>query len=390
MRRLMLSGAAFFLTFCLIDVTAAPSERLLVTARWRVDLTPWGMSAPLGVEIGRTREYFTLPFTSLWFTGDGRMVATFVTRQAKPELSNRESGSHDSGLQLQAVFLDATTGKVLATPAWPTPSRYAVIVAAREGRFITETGHLLTLYSPDLSQLKALTLPPFDKTDKADWTTYSSPSGKTLLCLRSDHQRGQWFWIDAPTLEIRRSWEDLQTGYVTISDHSIAMLACAWRLHCESNYVIRSPLSDWAALAPGQGAFEPQFVSDDLLFLWSPYSIRLITDGGELLFRQHQPSDSGGWGSWGRPIISSSGQRFVLPVFQYKGAMPGFDIPGHTVLKGFDVYDVPTHRESFTLDIKGDRAKGFTQFALSPDGLRLAVLSDDTIQLFDLPAMHRP
>ena len=97
-----------FLT-CALAI-AAPEEKTIVPA-WRVELRGALGSSPVPASFGRIGEYKGQPVTSLWFTDDDTIVATFVTREDKrPSLSARGSDA-DLSLRLRGLFVEATVAK---------------------------------------------------------------------------------------------------------------------------------------------------------------------------------------------------------------------------------------------------------------------------------------
>jgi hypothetical protein len=58
------------------------------------------------------------------------------------------------------------------------------------------------------------------------------------------------------------------------------------------------------------------------------------------------------------------------------------------VLKKILLYDGSSHGRSYTLDVKGPLIKDLTLFAVSPDGLRLAILNDDYVEVLRLPPLQ--
>jgi hypothetical protein len=84
-------------------------------------------------------------------------------------------------------------------------------------------------------------------------------------------------------------------------------------------------------------------------------------------------------------IPSAGGQRFVVPFFKLTGRVAGLDVGGHGELRTLSVYDAPFRRCSYHLDVKGLKVKGQAQLALSEDGLKLAILNNGSLYLFQLP-----
>ena len=83
-------------------------------------------------------------------------------------------------------------------------------------------------------------------------------------------------------------------------------------------------------------------------------------------------------------LPSPGGQRFVVPTFATKGAVAALDVGGHTVLRKVFVHDGQSEGWSYELEVKGAAIKNLTLFAISPDG-QLAVLNDDSVEVFPLP-----
>lgn len=383
---LLTSSAVLFAVACsLISGSAAAPvitpKHETVTPKWRTNLRSVIGSAPLGQVFGRTREYKALPRTSLWFTDNNTIVATLVTREGKPSLSSRDGSDTTLPLRLRPVFLDATTGKVMATPDWPSDSRNAGIIAVHDGRFVTEVGNELTLYASDLKPLKKSKLPSLPE---GDWIAHPSPTGKNILFLPPGHRAGSWLWLETDTLQILHSWEDTQNGDVTVADDKIAMITCTWSHDCEPHIQVRGIATDWKTIAPGYRQSYPQFVNEDMLLL-SGNPIRLIQADGKVVFVEDTPFE-GCW--WGRAFPSAGGQRFVVPACAVKGAVAALDIGGHAVLKKILLYDGPSHGRSYTLDVKGPPIRDLTLFAVSPDGLQLAILNDDSVEVLRLPPLE--
>jgi hypothetical protein len=359
--------------------TVVASLHESVVPQWHTDLRSAIKSAPLGPFFAGEGEYKALPHLSLWFTDNDTIVATFVTQESNPSLSSRASSNTNPSLRLLPVFLNAVTGKIIATPEWSSGSRNAGIIAAHDGRFVTQAGNELTLYMANLTPLKKAILPSLAE---GDWIAYPSPTGKNILFLQSGHRTGSWLWLETETLQILHSWEDTQNGDVAVTDDKIAMVTCTWSHNCEPSLQIKSIGTDWKTIGLGHRKSYPQFVNQDMLLV-SGLPTKLIRADGETVFVE---SGSVGCGSNATP--STSGQRFVVPVCAIKGAITGLDIGGHQVLRQVLLYDAPFRGRSYTLDVKGSPIKDQTLFALSPDGLQLAILNDESVEVLKLPPLQ--
>jgi len=303
-----------------------------------------------------------------------------------PKLSRHGAPDENLPLRLRAVFLDAITGKVTGTHDWPTDSRYASIVAARDGGFVTQRGTHLSSYSKDLVELGTLDLPP---TKEIGWSPHSSLSGKNIVFIDTNlltRAGVRWIWVETDNLKVVRSWEEPQSGWVDISDKWIAMTACVWFYDCKPFVEIRSLGTDWKSIVrplPPQKP-HPAFVTDDLLFLFGQ-PIKLIRTDGEV----ESVEDLSFEGCWWSLVVRSAGQgRAIMPSCKLEGKIAALDIGGTDVLKKFLVFDAPFHALSYTLDIKGPTIRDITQLAISPDGLTLALLNDGFVEIFRLPPLQ--
>jgi hypothetical protein len=325
------------------------------------------------------REYKALPRTSLWFITNDTIVATLVTREDNLGLSSRDGSDSTLPLRLRPVLINAATGKVIAIPDWPINSRNAGIVVAHDGRFIVQAGSELTLYALDLRRLKKLELPALAE---GDWIAHPSPTGKNVLFIPPGHKKGSWLWLETDTLQILHSWEDVQTGDVAIADDTIAMVTCTWGHNCDPELEVRGISTDWTTIAPGYRQSSPQFVSDDMVFV-SGNPTRLMRTDGKVIFVEDK--STGCW--WGRAFPSADAKRFVVPACAVKGAVAALDMGGRTALKKIFLYD-SSHQKSYTVDIQGPAIKNLTLLAVSPDGLQLAILNDNSVEVIQLPPLR--
>ena len=385
----------------------APKSSQKAAPKWRTDLGAVIGSDPVRLILGYRGEPQGRPQSSLWFIDSNRLLATFVTREneARPELSERGKLDSSIPLRLCGIFLDVNTGAITNTTKWPTESRRSRIVGVHDGKFVTLRQSVLTLYSDNLSVVKEVTLPPLGL---LGWLPHTSPSGKTILFSSAELRKGPWIWVETDTLKILSTWEDDPSGYVTISDDSIATSTCLSGFTCIKNVVtaneasvcmvtgpkcepriqIRGLSTDWKTIAVGEPNLSPHFVNDDLIFLPGDTD-KLIRTDGTVIFREPRGSASGE--CWGTSVLpSANGLRFVIPSCQGKGAVPSLDISGHSVLKQFRIFDIGTQIQTQLVDVGGKKIQDEMQFAISPDGSKLAILSNEFVQVFELPPASGP
>jgi hypothetical protein len=390
---LLISSAALFL---LAHFLSSPSEATVapqgasITAQWSADLRAAVGSEPLGMVVGRGRETHGRPYTSLRFLDKGTIVATFVTREGNPTLSGRDNPDSNQPLRLRAIFFDADTGKITSTQAWPTESRVAGIVAANDGSFVTQRGDILTHYSLDARERSKLSLPPVQEEQWGwSWHAQASPTGRNILFVSPNQTTTSatpWIWVDSNSLQIAYSWKGVRSGWVGISDNTIAMSACSfWIYHCDPNVEIRGLTTEWKTIAPIEKRSQPipQFVNEDTIFL-SGHPWRLLQTDGKVILTENAPFEGD------TAISSAGGQRFVVPFFQSKGGVTALDIGAHGELKTISIYDAPFHERSYRLEVKAHKIKEQARLALSPDGAKLAVLYEESVYVFQLPPAPTP
>ena len=287
-------------------------------------------------------------------------------------------------MQLRAVYLDAPTGKVIATEEWPTDSRTSAVVAAHDGILVVQTGSELILNSRTARDIKKLSLPP-----ESSWVSYSSQSGKhaLLIGLGSLGSKVPWVWVDVDNLTVVKQWEDVQSGWVSISDNMIVMTACLWVHHCDSKVEVKGLNTGWNTIVSSDQHHRPypQFISDKLLVLRDfPDRLEVVKTNGDAIVTEEMDKRTKDQG-WGRAYVSANGRRFIIPADVIKGRIDALDVGGHGVLKDILVYDAPFEDRSYTLQLKRGVRENNMLFALSPDGSKLAILNDEVMEVFDLP-----
>jgi hypothetical protein len=362
------------------------TQRAVLTLRWRNDLRSVVATTPLGLVVGRGKETEGQPHTSIMFIDNNTLVITFVVRASEPKLSARsDEPASNSPLYLRAIFIGAVDGKVKATIDWPTESRYAAIIAGREGTLITERDRILTLYSADAKEIRNLRLPA---TDSIGWEAHSSLSARNILFVPRlvTGSPVPWIWVDGTSLQVKQSWEDTHSGWINISDTEIAMTKCVWVYTCEPSVEVRSPGTDWKIISTldRKNKPRPKFVDEEALFLLGNPT-ELIRASGEMIFSAKK-SYEGCW--WGEAVTSQNGARFLVPSCRLSNTAPGLDIAGVENLKKILLYDAPFNGTPAPLDLPDLPIKGLAALALSPDGLQLAILNNEVVELIQLPSIQ--
>jgi hypothetical protein len=389
--------ATLLFTCFRIDAAAAEAPRSAISPAYRIDLKSV-MNAEAVPQVG-TRETAWVPVVTLAFLSNGRLAATLVapTREA-PGLATRGGPDAASPFRLRGVVIEASTGKVLAAPEWPSNSRAAGIVAVNDRGFVTEIGTELTLFSPELAPIKRLALPPCAANgyvSEGDWYPDSSWSGKHLLLVSGPvWSRACWLWVDAEALRLLAAWEEDRSGPVAVSDDRMVLNPSGRHFGDPPLPLeVAVPGGDWKPLPSTLSSSGQQFVGPDLLYFQRYAAISSPVRPGVFLMR----TDTGevsrlnrlrkGWG-FGRAATTRTGKRFAILIGQTKGSHPALDVGGHSVLRGLLIYDAPFRAPSYTLGIRESKIRNGSA-ALSPDGRHLAVLGYPKLllEVFDLPPL---
>ena len=384
---------------CLATSTETVPNRIIGPA-YRIDLR--SVLKANAVPQLSTRETPWVPVITLAFLNDERLVATFVVpAKVAPGLTARDRPDAASPFRLCAVVLDASTGRVLATPEWPSNSRAAGIVAANDRGLVIEIGVGLTLLSPDLTAVEQTTLPSPSATgghaDGMEWgPTAASWSGKRVLLSAGPAWAAHpWLWLDTEKLRVLKSWEDSATGSVTVSDDRLVIEPFSRHFgDPPRNLEVAVPGGDWKPLPSTMDASASGFAGPNLLYFHRyiqgtvpprTENFLMRIDTGEVSRLEPPRKD---W-DLGQAAVSRIGNRFVILVGQIKGFHPALDIGGHSVLEGLLIYDVPFRVPSYTLRIRDSKVRNASA-ALSPDGRHLAVLGhpDPILEVFELPPLN--
>jgi hypothetical protein len=389
------SAVVFLLTCSALNATdKGPSTQ--IAPAYRIDLRSV-IKANAVPQLG-TRETPWVPVVTLHFLDNERLAATVVARaEVATGLAARDKPDAASPFRLRCVLIQASTGKILAKPEWPSNSRAAGIVAANDSGFVTESGSELTLFSPDFAPIKQLAVPPCAATHghagEDSWYPNASWSGEHVLLVSGPFwSKGCWLWVDAANLRVLASWQDDRTGPVAIADDQLVLKPFGRHFgDPPSPLKVAVPGRDWTSVPSTLDALAPQFVGPGILYFhrYIPGTVPprtkaflIRTDGSEI---SRLEATRDGWGP-GQAAVSRAGNRFVILQAQVRGSHPALDIGGHSVLKGLLVYEVPFRAPSYTVKVQDSKVRN-PSAALSPDGRHLAVLGspEPLLEVFELP-----
>jgi len=251
---------------------------------WTVDLHSVGFTG-----FSPKKETWGLHFSPnpLCFVDNKVLVATFITREGVTSLASRDQPTDGRPNQLHAIFLDGSTGTIRNRKEWSVPRPRGGIIAVGEGRFAVLTPAMIGLYSKSLKLLNEYKLTVEQQSHL--WDFYASPTGKTILA-QYHYPASSFQWIDSDSLQPQGNWKGSVPG-VSISDTDVAF--------SRSPYIKSMGFVDEVLVSSREGSERtvcrslvghgdacgiPEFVSNDVLALWMPHSLRLVPKmGGDAL-----------------------------------------------------------------------------------------------------------
>lgn len=351
---------------------------------WNQDLLPTlsRTQSGLGSAVGIT------------FFDDARLIA-YAVSQDLHQLSSRESPEVSSPFRLHVWVVDAKSGKVETEKEWGT-RRYDSDVQTTTGGILVKTGGIVRLYSPDFVQAREL---PLTLDPNGRYFTSVSASGQTIAISHYFEKEHKWIShvdvLDANTLRVRYSWNQyppiLRFSMVdqTFATARGGVIGIAEFEHPDRSKVLLDVSQ--GGCAAGSGG---RIVSDQLL-LWRKCDEVVLLDAGGasyVLDPFNGRGSSAKLGSRCEPYFgttksaAASGGRFValaLPALKIKKPLLA---ESRTCLDGLQiaVYDVAFKKRVLTVDVD-PLPKNDYDFAVSPDGSKLAILNDRKVSVYSVP-----
>jgi hypothetical protein len=293
---------------------------------------------------------------------------------------------------LHILVLDAKTGQKLGLQEWATPSVPVWFLGLRDGRFLTLTGDVVRLLSPNFEIIHEETL-------ASDPACLNAPirCGLTLFASRrfllfSRYQHVSTYLnrlIDSESFAPVVTWSD-DLPVSTMSDHWLVAY-CGQR----GEICIREFGKPWQSFQTKAMKKEMKdihrkemhFSSDDTLVVtaWSKMAVAKI-DGTDL-FQVALAKNR----SFGEVVTSVGGERFAVVENRERGlTIEPLDMYAFPSAERVVVYSIPDRRAIYALKVKGASPwppyeSHVNQFALSPGGNLLAVVSDGVLKVYRLP-----
>ena len=296
------------------------------------------------------------------------------------ELSSRVSADISSAFRLHASLFDAVSGKLALTKDWGTRAHDSSIHITKGG-VLVRAGEEIRFYSRTFEELQKLPLLQTDPNDT--WVISVSPTGKTVLLNHYNRNESYFEVRDGITFELKNSWSQtpsLRRNLYSISDVAIA----AADSHQEHILISDFGTRKWRILdsnSKGVCASPPTLVSDTLLVYDNCNKLTLLSIEGLILMSDHAEKHESVEGE--RIEAARDGRTIAASLVQGRGGgLSDTDVrrTGNRIA----VYDLTLKKRLLTVEVVPLPTSEF-DFALSPDGSKLAVLNDRRVSVYLVP-----
>jgi hypothetical protein len=297
-------------------------------------------------------------------------------------------------LHHHAVVLSAMTGEKKAEQGFYAPLYSAYFRAVREGNFLSCVESNMKIFSSGFELLREQELPAPHSCFFIPNSEHAivSPSRRSILFSNGPGKGNQVTILDTKTLaELSRRVDDTSVFITSISDRWQAGLCGNPREIC-----IRSTDGLWKAFSFGAPEYQPPtrvlgrpyFVNDDTVVVCRMNEIAVAKVDGPVLVQANLPKDISCEKSL--PATSIDGSRFAIMENKELKADEFFDMGPFWRDDKIVVYDISDRRAVFAVKVNGSGQWAWSsthsnEFALSPDGDRLAVVSDGILRIYKLP-----
>jgi hypothetical protein len=339
-------------------------------------------------------------YAGVSFVNNEKLLAYEV--DSSGQLSSRESPQIASAFRLHVSLVDARSGKLILSRDWGTRLHNTEVQVTTGGVLVkTGSGGIMKMYSPDFAQARDL---PLTLDTNGTYYTSVSASGQTVAISHYFQKEHNYIShidvLDANTLKIRRSWDQYPPFFhLSMSDekfataHNGVVALAEFGTTDHSKVLAVLDASKQRCAAGGSGL---SMVYDESIVLRDCKEVLLVTASGvsSSLDAFNGRGSTAAPGAECRSYNSeisrksavASGARFValtLPSLTIKKPLLA---EWHTCLDGLQiaVYDLAIKKRIFTVNVD-PLPKNDYDFALSPDGSKLAILNDRRISVYSVP-----
>jgi hypothetical protein len=317
------------------------------------------------------------------FLDDDRLIVYEVDSTGK--LSSRTSPDISSAFRLHASIFSADAGLLESTRDWATHAHYSSVQSTAEG-ILVRTGDKLTLLSKEFQEIDSFTLPDFDRCMLS-----VSATQKTVLvnCLSNKLKISHFDVLDGTSLRVKYSWSEsppLYRGY-SVTDTGIVDSDISRPVLIFSQFASR----EWNRIAKSTRNCPnlPLIVADSWFFntckdvsLNTHLTLSLSSMDGQVLMTDEFEKDQR---LSGERAISRNEHvvAFSLNTIKVQRKILT-ESSEQRVATYVALYDLRLMKRILTINVSPLPEKDY-DFALSPNGSKLAVLDDRRVSVYSVP-----
>jgi hypothetical protein len=301
---------------------------------------------------------------------------------------------------LHVLVLDTIAGKKEALGEWPAPAPGVRFLGQKDGKFMTSIEGTWRLYSPSLTLLRSVHTDDTKNCPRQlegspgisparDWVLhakYNSRAGGPLSLLNSESLETKFRDVE------RRQVADLSDHWLVAADSSSRQLFV--RKFNEPWRPLQSPWLDEPEGASteirGHAHSVPFFVGDESLLVETGREMAVLDIDGTVLLQARLPEN----GRFGAAARSSANGRFAIVEQRMRGVTSDFwDLSAFPADDRVVVFDLARRQAIFAVKVDGNSPwppfqQHKNRIALSQNGELLAILSDDVLNIYQLPKIQ--
>lgn len=357
---------------------------------WQIDARKLGFPQPYS---GAERKVLLSPF-KIDFQDDSTLVISWVTAdEPLPHLPKRKKIARLPVVpaHLHLLFVDARRGTRVREKDLSVPSAPTSVLVNHSGNLIVRASDSVKLYSADFVVINEAKFPlPIDlSTVNSRSNAIISPDGRRLVLCSAQGSTAILDLLDADSLRsLGRASEGQRTCPWQISDtHFLAPTG-------ELEPLIPPKTGEASPASPGpdlQHHFPPamQLGSGNAVVVFRGMYMEFRSSDGKTLATDTLPKKY-----FFMPLGTTARDkgRFAVLVGRMRGlTIPSLDMYAFASGEQVAVYDIRTAKRVFTVGVKGPSPwptawwPFYMRFALSPNGSLLAILSNGSLSVYQLP-----
>lgn len=374
----LLATAFTFVTGMLCAADFHPNLQVAVAPRWSAEIVADLSDAQTrGTQMWPGSLMHSNRAELMFLDNDHLLVGEAVLTR---ELSSRKDSEISSAYRLHAMVLDANSGRLLLSKDWGTPAQDWSIHATRAG-VLVRTGNLLKLYSGDFMIVQNIELRELNRYESTSISVSTSRNTVMFHRLSQKSNVSHFDVFDGATLGKRLSWDQNPPLYraYSISDTEIAATQFDQRAIILSEF----GSNKWRVIPNSEGTCVnlPTLVTSNILANGC-HELSLISTGGQILMRGSSTKDT----TSGKISVAQDGGFAVVSLDKTEIKKHIFSEPSILLRSTtIAVYNLSLKKRVLAVEVAPLPRVDY-DFAISPDGSMLAVLTDRMVSVYSIPS----